>query len=138
MNAGVHQLLRIITIQSKVCSGFVPNIPNKHMSSKYKLVIFVPVSHVEKVREAIHAAGGGKMGNYSYCSFSSRGMGRFKPEKGARPTFGKIGKLEKIEEEKIEILCEKEIVRKVIKAMKKVHPYEKPAYDVYPLENLGE
>jgi hypothetical protein len=106
------------------------------MSKKYKLIVFVPVDYAEKVREAIHAAGGGKMGNYSHCSFSSRGTGRFKPEKGAHPAFGKKGKLEKIKEEKIEILCDEKIIKKVIAAMKKAHPYEKPAYDVYLVENL--
>lgn len=108
------------------------------MPKEYKLVVFVPVSHAEKVREAIHQAGGGKMGNYSHCSFSSRGLGRFKPEQGANPSFGKVGKIEEIEEEKIEVLCGKEIIGKVVVAMKKAHPYEKVAYDLYPLENLGE
>ena len=105
------------------------------MAKKYKLAVFVPVSHAEKVREAIHAAGGGKMGKYSHCSFSSRGIGRFLPEKGAHPTFGEIGRLEEIEEEKIEILCDEGIIKKVIAAMEKAHPYEVPAYDVYPLED---
>lgn len=107
------------------------------MSKKYKLVVFVPLAHAEKVRESIHAAGAGKMGHYSHTSFSSRGVGRFQPEKGAHPTFGKIGKLKKIEEEKIEILCERKIVKKVIAAMKKAHPYEEPVYDVYELKNLN-
>jgi hypothetical protein len=107
------------------------------MSKKYKLVVFVPIAYAEKVREAIHEAGGGRMGNYSHCSFSSRGTGRFKPEKGAHPAFGEIGKVEEMEEEKIEILCEEEIVEKAVYAMRKVHPYEKPAYDIYPLEDLN-
>lgn len=106
------------------------------MSKKYKLVVFVPVDYAEKVREAIHAAGGGRKGNYSHCSFSSRGFGRFKPETGAHPSVGEIGKIEKVEEEKIEIMCEREIIKKVIAAMKKAHPYEEVAYDVYPLEDL--
>ncbi|MDI6778400.1 MAG: hypothetical protein QMD77_04390 [Patescibacteria group bacterium] len=105
-------------------------------SKKYKLVVFVPVDYANKVRQAVHEAGGGKMGKYSHCSFSSRGIGRFKPEYGAHPAFGKVGKIEKIEEEKIEVLCGKEIIGKVIAAMKKAHPYEEVAYDVYPLENL--
>ena len=106
------------------------------MAKKYKLAVFVPVSHAEKVRQAIHEAGGGRMGKYSHCSFSSRGVARFKPEQGANPSFGKVGKIEEIEEEKIEVLCEKEVVGKVIAAMKKAHPYEEVAYDVYKLENM--
>jgi hypothetical protein len=105
-------------------------------NKKYKLVVFVPVSDAEKIRQAIHAAGGGKLGRYSHCSFSSRGTGRFMPEAGANPTVGEIGKIEKIEEEKIEFLCEENIIREVVAAMKKAHPYEEPAYDIFPLEDL--
>jgi len=124
-------------MQSQISYSFVPNIPNiKYMSKKYKLVVFVPVADAEKVREAIHAAGGGKLGNYSHCSFSSRGIGRFQPETGAHPTIGEIGKVEKVEEERIEVLCEEKVIRNVVAAMKKAHPYEEVAYDVYELENL--
>ncbi|MDD5489420.1 MAG: NGG1p interacting factor NIF3 [Candidatus Moranbacteria bacterium] len=103
------------------------------MSKKYKLIVFVPVADADKVREAIHAAGGGKLGNYSHSSFSSRGTGRFKPEQGANPSFGKVGKIEEIEEERIEVLCEENVVQDVVAAMKKAHPYEEVAYDVYEL-----
>ena len=105
------------------------------MSKKYKLVVFVPAPYADSVRNAIHDAGGGKMGKYSHCSFSSRGVGRFKPGKGAHPAFGEVGKIEEIEEEKIEILCEEKVVGKVIAAMKKAHPYESVAYDLYLLED---
>ncbi len=108
----------------------------KSISKKYKLVIFVPLADAEKVRGAIHAAGGGKLGNYSDCSFSSRGVGRFKPEKGANPTVGEIGKIEEVKEERIEVLCDEKVLRDVIAAMKKAHPYEAPAYDVYLLEDF--
>lgn len=103
---------------------------------KYKLIVFVPVAHARKVREAIHAAGGGKLGNYSHCSFSSRGIGRFKPEQGANPSVGEIGKIEEVEEEKIEVLCGEDVIHDAIRAMKKAHPYEEVAYDVYELEDL--
>ena len=106
------------------------------MSKRYKLVVFVPVADAEKVREAIHTAGGGRLGKYSRCSFSSRGTGRFKPEEGAHPSFGEIGKIEEVEEEKIEVLCEESVIRNVIEAMKTAHPYEEVAYDVYLLEDL--
>ncbi len=103
---------------------------------KYKLVVFVPVRDAEKVREAIHAAGGGKLGKYSHCSFSSRGVGRFKPETGACPAIGEIGKVEEVEEERIEILCEEKVIHGVIVAMRATHPYEEPAFDVYEVEDL--
>jgi len=106
------------------------------MFKKYKFVVFVPVADAQKVREAMHAAGAGKLGNYSHCSSSSRGVGRFKPEVGAHPSIGSVGKIEEVEEERIEVLCGEDIIRDVIAAMKKAHPYEEPAYDVYFLEDL--
>ena len=105
------------------------------MATQYKLVVYVPISHADQVREAIGNAGGGKLGKYSFCSFSSRGTGRFKPEGGAHPYIGKVGELESVEEERIEVtVFNADIVENVIAAMKKVHPYEEVAYDLYPLE----
>src|SRR3989344_5938253 len=105
------------------------------MATQYKLVVYVPISHADQVREAIGKADGGKLGKYSFCSFSSRGTGRFKPEEGAHPYIGKVGELESVEEERIEVtIFNADIVENVIAAMKKVHPYEEVAYDLYPLE----
>ena len=104
------------------------------MPLKYKLVVYVPLDHADKVREAIGGAGGGKLGKYTSCSFSTQGIGRFKPGDGASPHVGEVGKLESVEEERIEITLDAEIVGNVISAMKKVHPYDEVAYDLYPLE----
>jgi len=98
-----------------------------------KIVVFVPVSHADRVREAMGEAGAGKLGNYSTCSFSSRGVGRFRPEVGARPAIGEVGKLEEVEEERIETICSQEILSRVVEAIKAVHPYEEVALDVFPL-----
>jgi hypothetical protein len=98
-----------------------------------KLIVYTPLSHASAVREAIGSAGGGKLGNYSFCSFSIRGVGRFRPEAGAQPHIGTVGKLEEVEEERIEVTCETSLVGKVIAAVKKVHPYEEVALDVYPI-----
>jgi len=103
--------------------------------NRKKIVVYVPLTHADKVREAIGEAGGGKLGKYSFCSFSSRGTGRFKPEKGAMPHIGKVGSPEVVEEERIEITCEDKVVKDVISAIKKVHPYEEVALDVYSLDN---
>lgn len=105
------------------------------MLLKYKLVVFVPVDHADKVREAIGQAGGGQIGKYSFCSYSSLGFGRFLPGEGANPAIGKVGKLEQVQEERIEVLCDAKIVDDIIIAMKKAHPYEEVAYDLYPLES---
>lgn len=98
-----------------------------------KLVVFVPESHADAVRKAMGKAGAGKTGNYGYCSFSVKGVGRFLPLKGAKPAIGKVGKLEAVKEERIETVCYKKDLDKVIKTIKKLHPYEEIAMDIYPL-----
>ncbi len=98
-----------------------------------KIVITVPESHTDIVREAMGKAGAGKIGNYSHCSFSSKGIGRFRPENGATPHIGEIGKFELVTEERIEVTCEREKLDDVVKAIKAVHPYEELALDIYPL-----
>ncbi|MBI2013662.1 MAG: hypothetical protein HYS87_02455 [Candidatus Colwellbacteria bacterium] len=103
------------------------------MSKFYKIVVFVPVDAADKVRGAITRAGGGRIGNYSGCSFSSKGIGRFKPEIGADPVIGKVGQSEKVEEERIEVRCEEAVVKDIITAIKKSHPYNEVALDVYEL-----
>lgn len=103
------------------------------MSEMVKLVVFVPETHAERVRKAMGEAGAGIVGHYDFCSFSVKGVGRFKPKKGAHPTIGRVGKLEEVVEERIETVCEKKKLEKIIKAVKKVHPYEEIAFDVYPL-----
>lgn len=105
-------------------------------SPNVKLVVFVPESHADVVRDAMGKAGAGKIGNYAFCSFSSKGIGRFKPEVGANPTIGEVGKLESVAEERIEAVCEREKLKAVIEAIKKVHPYEEVALDIYPLEEM--
>ena len=100
---------------------------------QHKIVVYVPLTHADKVREAIGVAGGGKLGNYSFCSFSTKGIGRFKPETGAKPAIGEVGKFEEVEEERIEVTCDTGLVGDVVAAIKKSHPYEEIAMDVWPL-----
>ncbi len=110
-------------------------IVNK-MSKNVKIVVGVPTTHANQVREALASAGAGQMGNYSHASFSSKGIGRFKPLKGAKPNIGKIGVIEEVEEEHIESPCPRDKVKEVVEAVKKAHPYEEPAIDIYPLEDI--
>lgn len=105
-------------------------------SNNVKIVVFVPESHADIIRDAMTSAGAGRIGNYTSCSFSSRGIGRFKPEDGANPAIGQVGTLESVEEERIELLCSRDCLNNVIMEMKRVHPYEEVAYDIYLLENL--
>lgn len=107
------------------------------MPKKYTLIVNVPVTEAEAVRMAIGDAGGGKAGDYSHCSFSTRGMGRFKPGKNANPTIGEPGKYEAVEEERIEVAhISEDVIRDVIKAMEEAHPYEETAYQLIELVEI--
>lgn len=103
-----------------------------------KIVVFVPSSHAEAVRKALAESGCGHIGNYDYCSFTTKGIGRFRGLKDANPFIGKVGKIEKVEEERIETICSNKNLNKALKALKKAHPYEEPAVDIYPLLNKGQ
>lgn len=104
------------------------------MSGNCKLVVTVPLTHADVVREAMGKAGAGRVGKYEFCSFSVRGTGRFRPLEGASPAIGFVGSLEEVEEERIEVTCDREVLDDVIAAIKSVHPYEEIAIDVYALE----
>lgn len=104
------------------------------MGKKYKLVFTVPISDADKVRNAIGIAGAGKYPNYSFCSFSLRGVGRFLPEQDAKPAIGEVGKMEEVEEERVECQIDAEKVDEVLQALRASHPYEEIAYDLFPLE----
>ncbi|MEK7185736.1 MAG: YqfO family protein [Patescibacteria group bacterium] len=103
------------------------------MEELVKIVVFVPLDFADKVRQAMGDAGAGRIGKYSHCTFSSIGFGRYKPLEGANPAIGEVGKLEKVEEERIETVCPKNKAKEVIEAIKKTHPYEEVALDIYPL-----
>ncbi|MFZ5645405.1 MAG: Nif3-like dinuclear metal center hexameric protein [Bacillota bacterium] len=108
----------------------------KSAGEKYlKLVVFVPVDSVEKVREALSGAGAGWIGNYSHCTFMLKGTGTFRPLEGTNPYIGKTGELEKVDEIRLETILPSRLSGKVISAMQAAHPYEEVAYDLYPLEN---
>lgn len=101
---------------------------------RYKIVVYVPESDAEKLRNAIGDAGAGIIGNYTHCTFTIKGTGGFKPMEGANPTIGEVGKLEEVQEDRIETVCEADKLEAVLKVIKDVHPYEEPATDVYPIE----
>ncbi|WP_374724668.1 Nif3-like dinuclear metal center hexameric protein [Calidifontibacillus erzurumensis] len=103
-----------------------------------KLAVYVPESHAEQLRNALGKAGAGNIGNYSHCTFNTAGTGTFLPNDEANPFIGTARKLEFVDEIKIETIFPASIQNKVIRALLNVHPYEEPAYDIYPLENEGE
>jgi hypothetical protein len=106
------------------------------MKELVKLVVFVPEENADAVRQALGEAGAGRIGEYSFCSFSVKGTGRFKPGYNANPAIGSAGKLEEVSEERIEVACEKDQVKDIIRTIKEVHPYEEVVLDIYPMLSL--
>ena len=101
--------------------------------NKVKIVVTIPGEDVNKVRNAICEAGAGVIGNYTYCSMSTKCIGSFKPNDIANPYIGEKNKMEFVEEEKLEVVCDVSIVKKVVSILREVHPYEEPAIDIIPL-----
>lgn len=101
----------------------------------YKLVFFVPESHLEVVKTAVFAAGAGKLGHYDQCCWQALGQGQFRPLAGANPYLGKTGELEYLPEYRVELVCAAEYIRATIAALRAAHPYEEPAFELSPLVN---
>ena len=98
-----------------------------------KLVTFVPLDEAELVRQAVTAAGAGRIGDYDSCTFTTTGEGRFRPLAGANPTIGRIGDVEVVAEARVESVYPRARRTEVVEAMLAAHPYEEPAYDVLEL-----
>jgi len=107
------------------------------LSDYVTLVITVPETHGEKMRKVLGDAGAGKIGEYSHCSFTLKGAGRFMPSKGSNPYIGQEGVLEEVVEERIEAVCRVSILEHVLDAIKKAHPYEETVIDIYPIYEMG-
>ena len=103
------------------------------VSDKVKVWLTCPETHAEAVRMAIGDAGIGNIGNYTHCSFVTKGKGYFMPNTGANPTIGEVGKLEEVNEVVIEFVCEKDQISLLKEVVKKNHPYEEVAMDIFPL-----
>ncbi|GIJ88587.1 hypothetical protein Asppvi_007511 [Aspergillus pseudoviridinutans] len=106
---------------------------------RYKLIFFVPHSHLEQCKEAIFATGAGTFpgGKYRKCAFQMPGQGQFLPAGDANPAIGSVGQLETVEEMKVEIMClGRSVMLEAVEALKKAHPYEEVAYEVYKMENV--
>ncbi|MGK0148971.1 NGG1p interacting factor NIF3 [Pseudomonas putida] len=99
----------------------------------YKLAFFVPASHVEVVKAAVFAAGGGRIGDYDHCAWQTLGQGQFRPLDGSQPFIGQTGQVEVVEEWKVELVVADELIAQVVAALKQSHPYETPAYEVWQL-----
>jgi dinuclear metal center YbgI/SA1388 family protein len=103
-----------------------------------KLVTFIPLSHLDMVRDAIFNAGAGNIGNYDYCSFNVQGKGSFRGNEETNPFAGEKGKLHFEDEIRFETIFPNYLQNNIIKALLSAHPYEEVAYDIYPLQNAFE
>lgn len=102
----------------------------------YQISFYVPITYSQRVKLAMFGAGAGKIGNYEQCSFEVSGIGQFCPSEGANPFVGKIGGLELVNEVKVEMVCDRSVIREVVLALKSAHPYETPAYHVLECLNF--
>jgi len=107
------------------------------MQKRVIIVVNVPVDESDDMRSAIGRAGGGKLGKYSFCSFSIKGIGRSLPGDDANPTIGSPGQLEAIEEERIEVVCDKLDALAIVQVIRATSTYEEPAIFVYPLLDIA-
>lgn len=101
--------------------------------NRVKIIVAIPIESVNEVRNAICEAGAGIIGNYTYCSMSTKCIGTFKPNDKANPYIGENNKMEFVEEEKLEVVCDVNNVKNVILKLREIHPYEEPAIDIIPL-----
>jgi hypothetical protein len=97
------------------------------------IIVYVPVTHADEIRDILGKTGAGSLGKYSFCSFSSKGTGRFLPHEDATPFRGSSGTIEEVEEERIEVIAPQERLPEILEALNAAHPYEEPAVHVIPL-----
>ena len=99
----------------------------------YKLCFFVPASHLQPVKEALFAAGAGRIGDYDQCCWQVEGIGQFRPLSGSQPFIGAQGQVEQVAEWKVEMVVADALLQAALAALKAAHPYETPAYEVWRL-----
>jgi dinuclear metal center YbgI/SA1388 family protein len=128
-------------VNSKICEKIgLKNlrILSPRKDTLTKLVVFVPVDHVEAVASALHGAGAGQIGNYRNCSFRVEGVGTFKPNDEAAPYIGTAGKQEFVNESRLEVIFPSHLSSRIMAALRAVHPYEEVAYYLTPLTNENQ
>ncbi|MDL0430180.1 YqfO family protein [Marinobacter sp. TBZ242] len=102
----------------------------------YKMCYFVPESHLEVTKDALFESGAGRIGDYDCCAWQCKGQGQFRPLDGSKPFLGQTGEVEHVEEFRVELVCRDELIRSAVQALKRSHPYEEPAYEVFRMEEL--
>jgi hypothetical protein len=104
----------------------------------YQLCFYVPETHAEDVKEALFAAGAGRVGDYTACAWQVLGEGQFRPGSDSQPFLGEQGRLERVPELRVELVCDDAFIAAVIEALRSAHPYEEPAFHYFRVnEPLG-
>ncbi|MEU4396255.1 Nif3-like dinuclear metal center hexameric protein [Kribbella sp. NPDC023855] len=118
--------------------GLTETRPLKAMPSEPmdKVVVYVPVAETQKLIDALAAAGAGRIGEYERAAWSSTGEGTFRPLDGANPTIGEVGAIERVVEDRVEMLLPRHRRRAVVEALKAAHSYEEPAFDIFEMAAL--
>lgn len=101
-----------------------------------KLSFYVPKTHLEPVKQAVFAAGAGRIGDYDQCAWQVLGQGQFRPLANSDPFLGEQGTLEQVSEYRVEMICEPALIHGAVAALKAAHPYEEPAYEAWPLMDI--
>jgi dinuclear metal center YbgI/SA1388 family protein len=109
----------------------------RESSGQYKIVVFVPEQDLQRVADAMFAAGAGNIGDYSQCSFRVPGTGTFFGSEASNPAIGLKGRREQVAEWRFEAICPAERLKQVVAALRQAHSYEEPAYDIHPLHDLN-
>ncbi|MCT7660262.1 Nif3-like dinuclear metal center hexameric protein [Mycobacterium deserti] len=112
--------------------------PVRSGSDLDKWIVFVPVEDADALREAMFGAGAGHIGDYSHCSWSVTGTGQFLPHDGASPAIGSVGSVERVSEDRVEVIAPSRLRGHVLAAMRSAHPYEEPAFDIVALEPIPD
>ena len=105
-------------------------------STMHKIVFYVPESHLDSVKNAVFTTGAGKIGDYDHCCWQCLGQGQFRPLIGSQPFLGQHQHIEHVMEYRVELVCDDALVESAIAALRRAHPYEMPAYDVWRLADV--
>ena len=100
----------------------------------FQLIFYVPVTHLEKVKDALFNAGAGKYKNYDKCCWQIEGKGQFRPLDASKPFIGQANELEIIDEYRVEMIVKNEFIKAAVATLVAAHPYEEPAYSVLKIE----
>ena len=128
-------------VNAKICEVLDimdPKILIPQKSTIKKLTTYVPLDAAESLKNSLFEAGAGTIGNYSHCSFTSKGIGSYKADQHANPKKGKIGEIHYEEEMQVNITFSASVEKKVMNALFRNHPYEEVAYEVLILENTNQ